>query len=68
MILLTNLAVKTTAKDTIWCIIESYLTCWAREKSVSSMKQCYSIEDMRVGHYTSILSLVTLSRPFLALP
>ena len=60
MMLLTNCPVKMKVKETIWRVIEIYLTRWKCDESFRSIKQCYNLEDIRVRHYTSIRNLVAI--------
>lgn len=60
MMLLTSCPVKTRIKETIWRIIEIYLTRWKCDESFRYIKQCYNLEDIRVRHYTSIRNMVVL--------
>jgi len=60
MMLLTSCPVKTKIKETIWQIIEIYLTRWKCDESFRYIKQCYNLEDIRVRHYTSIRNMVAL--------
>lgn len=60
MMLLTSCPVKTKIKETIWRIIEIYLTRWKCDESFRYIKQCYNLEDIRVRHYTSIRNMVVL--------
>lgn len=61
MMLLTSCPINTTIKETIWRIIEIYLTRWKCDESFRYIKQCYNLEDIRVRSYIS-------SSPSLALP
>ena len=60
MMLLTNCPVKMKVKETIWHVIEIYLTRWKCDESFRSIKQCYNLENIRVRHYTSIRNLVAI--------
>ncbi len=60
MMLLTSCAVNVKIKESVWRIVEIYLTRWKCEESFRYIKQCYSLEDIRVRHYTSIRNLVVL--------
>jgi hypothetical protein len=60
MMLLTSCAVNTRVKETIWRIVEIYLTRWKCDESFRYVKQCYNLEDIRVRHYTSIRNIVVL--------
>ena len=60
MMLLTNCSVATKLKESIWRIVEVYLTRWKCDESFRYIKQCYNLEDIRVRHYTSIRNTVAL--------
>lgn len=60
LILLTNCAVKKETKESIWRILEIYLTRWKCDESFRYIKQCYNLEDIRVRSYTSIRNMVVL--------
>jgi hypothetical protein len=53
MMLLTSCPVKTRIKETIWRIIEIYLTRWKCNESFRYIKQCYNLED--IHGYAAIL-------------
>jgi hypothetical protein len=58
--LLTNCAVNIRKKESIWKIVEYYLTRWKCDESYRYIKQCYNLEDVRVRSYTSIRNIVVL--------
>ena len=60
MMLLTSCPVNIKTKETIWRIVEIYLTRWKCDESFRYIKQCYNLEDIRVRHYTSIRNMVVL--------
>ena len=60
MMLLTNCPVNIKSKESIWRIVEIYLTRWKCDESFRYIKQCYNLEDIRVRHYTSIRNVVAL--------
>jgi hypothetical protein len=60
MMLLSSCAVNLKAQESIWRIVEIYLTRWKCDESFRYIKQCYNLEDIRVRHYTSIRNMVTL--------
>jgi hypothetical protein len=60
MMLLTSCAVNIRIKETIWRIVEIYLTRWKCDESFRYIKQCYNLEDIRVRRYTSIRNMVAL--------
>ena len=60
MMLLTSCVVNSRIKETIWRIVEIYLTRWKCDESFRYIKQCYNLEDIRVRRYTSIRNMVAL--------
>jgi hypothetical protein len=60
MMLLTSCPVNLKTKETLWRIVEIYLTRWKCDESFRYIKQCYNLEDIRVRHYTSIRNMVVL--------
>jgi hypothetical protein len=60
MMLLTNCPVNIKSKESIWRIVEIYLTRWKCDESFRYIKQCYNLEDIRVRRYTSIRNVVVL--------
>ena len=60
MMLLTSCAVTIKNKESIWRIVEIYLTRWKCDESFRYIKQCYNLEDIRVRSYASIRNLVVL--------
>jgi hypothetical protein len=60
MMLLTSCAVNVRKKESIWKIVEYYLTRWKCDESYRYIKQCYNLEDIRVRSYTSIRNIVVL--------
>jgi len=60
MMLLTSCPINLKAKETIWRVVEIYLTRWKCDESFRYIKQCYNLEDIRVRHYTSIRNMVVL--------
>lgn len=60
MMLLTSCPVHLKDRETIWRIVEIYLTRWKCDESFRYIKQCYHLEDIRVRHYTSIRNMVVL--------
>ena len=65
MMLLTSCPVNLKQKESIWRIVEIYLTRWKCDESFRSIKQCYNLEDIRVRHYTSIRNTVVSPSPTL---
>ena len=60
MMLLTSCPVNPKTKETIWRIVEIYLTHWKCDESFRYIKQCYNLEDIRVRDYRSIRNMVVL--------
>lgn len=60
MMLLTHYSVNTKLKESIWRIVEIYLTRWKCDESFRYIKQCYNLEDIRVRRYTSIRNTIAL--------
>jgi hypothetical protein len=60
MMLLTSCPVNTKMKESIWRIVEIYLTRWKCDESFRYSKQCYNLEDRRVRSYLSIRNIVVL--------
>ena len=60
MMLLTSCPVQLKAKESIWRIVEIYLTRWKCDESFRYIKQCYNLEDIRVRSYVSIRNIVVL--------
>ncbi len=60
MVLLTSCKVAIRKKESIWRILEVYLTRWKCDESYRYIKQCYNLEDIRVRSYVSIRNMVVL--------
>jgi hypothetical protein len=60
MMLLTSCRIHLRGKESIWRIVEIYLTRWKCDESFRYIKQSYNLEDMRVRSYTAIRNLVVL--------
>jgi hypothetical protein len=60
MMLLAHYPVNMKLKESIWRIVEIYLTRWKCDESFRYIKQCYNLEDIRVRHYASIRNMVAL--------
>ena len=60
MMLLTSCPLNLKVKESIWRIVEIYLTRWKCDESFRYIKQCYNLEDIRVRDYTSIRNMVVL--------
>jgi hypothetical protein len=60
MMLLTSCRINLRVKESIWRIVEIYLTRWKCDESFRYIKQSYNLEDIRVRSYTGIRNLVVL--------
>jgi hypothetical protein len=60
MMLLTSCPVNIRTKESIWRIVEIYLTRWKCDESFRYIKQCYNLEDIRVRSYIGIRNTVAL--------
>ena len=60
MMLLTNCPVNMKMKESIWRIVEIYLTRWKCDESFRYIKQSYNLEDIRVRSYLSIRNIAVL--------
>jgi hypothetical protein len=60
MMLLTSCAVNAKLKESMWRIVEIYLTRWKCDESFRYIKQCYNLEDIRVRSYVSIRNVIVL--------
>jgi len=60
MMLLTGCKISLRIKESIWWIVEIYLTRWKCDESFRYIKQSYNLEDLRVRSYTAIRNLVVL--------
>ena len=60
MMLLTNCRVNLLVKESIWRIVEIYLTRWKCDESFRYIKQSYNLEDLRVRSYIGIRNMVVL--------
>ena len=60
MMLLTSCKISLRGKQSIWRIVEIYLTRWKYDESFRYIKQSYNLEDLRVRSYTAIRNLVVL--------
>jgi len=58
--LLTNCRVNLRVKESIWRIVEIYLTRWKCDESFRYIKQSYNLEDLRVRSYIGIRNMVVL--------
>ena len=60
LMLLTNLPVRAGDSQSLWWIVQIYLTRWKIEETFRFMKQSYNLEDIRVMKYQSLKNLVIL--------
>jgi len=60
MMLLTSCQVNIKVKESIWRVVENYLTRWKCDESFRYIKQCYNLEDIRVRSYISIRNMLVL--------
>ncbi len=60
MMLLTSCRINLRVKESIWRIVEIYLTRWKCDESFRYIKQSYNLEDMRIRSYIGIRNLVVL--------
>jgi len=60
MMLLTNCRINLRVKESIWRIVEIYLTRWKCDESFRYIKQSYNLEGLRVRSYIGIRNMVVL--------
>lgn len=60
VMLLTNCRINLRVKESIWRIVEIYLTRWKCDESFRYIKQSYNLEDLRVRSYIGIRNMVVL--------
>lgn len=60
MLLFTNKMVNNIIPETVWKIVEIYLTRWKCEEVFRYTKQSYNLEDVRVRSYIGIRNIVVL--------
>jgi len=60
LMLLTNCGINPRIKESVWRIVEIYLTRWKCDESFRYIKQSYNLEDIRVRSYIGIRNLVVL--------
>ncbi len=58
--LLTDLPVVARDSQSLWFVVQIYLTRWKIEETVRFIKQSYNLEDVRVMKYQRLKNLVTL--------
>ena len=59
MMLLTTLA-ATDSRQSLWQVVEAYLTRWRVEDSIRFIKQTYRLEDIRLLDYTRLRNMMAL--------
>ena len=60
LMLLTDLPVAARDSQTLWWIVQIYLTRWKIEETFRFVKQSYNLEDIRVMKYQRLKNLVIL--------
>jgi hypothetical protein len=60
LMLLTNLPTRVRDSQSLWWIVQIYLTRWKIEETFRFIKQSYNLEDIRVMKYQRLKNLVIL--------
>ena len=60
LMLLTDVPVAAQDSQSVWWIVQIYLTRWKIEETFRFVKQSYNLEDVRVMKYQRLKNLVTL--------
>lgn len=60
MMLLTNVEIRARDSQSLWWIVQIYLTRWKIEETFRFIKQSYNLEDIRVMKYQRLKNLVIL--------
>ena len=60
LMLLTNLPMPARDSESLWWIVQIYLTRWKIEETFRFVKQSYNLEDIRVMKYQRLKNLVIL--------
>ena len=60
MLIFTNKTVNNVIPETVWKIVEIYLTRWKCEEVFRYVKQSYNLEDVRVRSYVGVRNIVVL--------
>jgi hypothetical protein len=60
MLIFTNKSVNNIIPETVWKIVEIYLTRWKCEEVFRYIKQSYNLEDVRVRSYIGIRNIVVM--------
>lgn len=58
MMLRTNLKIAVRDSQSLWWIVQIYLTRWKIEETFRFVKQSYNLEDIRVMKYQRLKNLV----------
>jgi hypothetical protein len=59
MLLLTTLAV-TDSRESLWQVVEGYLSRWRIEDAIRYIKQSYNLEDIRLLDYTRLRNMMAV--------
>ena len=59
MLLLTNVA-GTDSRQSLWQIVEGYMTRWRVEDAIRFIKQSYRLEDIRLLDYTRLKNMMAV--------
>lgn len=60
LMLLTGLPIRAKDSQSLWWIVQTYLTRWKIEETFRFIKQSYNLEDIRVMKYQRLKNLVIL--------
>jgi hypothetical protein len=60
LMLLTNLPIGAKDSQSLWWVVQIYLTRWKIEETFRFIKQSYNLEDIRVMKYQRLKNLVIL--------
>lgn len=60
LMLLTNVPIAAKDSQSLWWIVQIYLTRWKIEETLRFIKQSYNLEDIRVMKYQRLKNLVIL--------
>ncbi len=60
LMLLTDLPIAAKDSQSLWWIVQIYLTRWKIEETFRFIKQSYNLEDVRVMKYQRLKNLVIL--------
>ena len=59
MMLLTTLA-KATTRESLWQVVEGYITRWRVEDTIRYVKQAYNLEDIRLLRYSHLKNMAAI--------